>query len=92
MRQDPITKTTYFKAYVALLALLALTVGAVYVNLGSANMLITMAIAVTKALVVVFFFMHVRYSARLIWIYAVLGVIWIATLIGGTLADVVTRR
>lgn len=91
MAQDPITKSTYIKVYLALLALLVSTVAAVYINMGPFNILVTMAIAVTKALLVLLFFMHVRYSPRLIWIYAALGVIWLTYLIGGTLADVLTR-
>jgi len=82
---------TYLNVYIGLLALLAATVGAVYVNLGPWNIVITMAIACTKAFLVVTFFMHLRANARAVWIYASLGVIWISFLIGGTLADVLTR-
>jgi cytochrome c oxidase subunit IV len=91
MTNDPITKATYVKVYLTLLALLAATVAAVYINMGPLNILVTMAIAITKALLVMLFFMHVRYSPRLIWIYAAVGVIWLTFLIGGTLADIVTR-
>ena len=92
MAHDPITKVTYVKVYLALMALLAATVAnAVYVNLGPFNILITLAIAVIKALLVVIFFMHARYSSRLIWVYATLAVLWIGQLIGGTLLDVITR-
>jgi cytochrome c oxidase subunit 4 len=52
---------------------------------------VTMAIAITKALLVIIFFMHARYSPRLIWIYSSLAVLWIGQLIGGVLADVMTR-
>ena len=83
---------TYLKVYFGLLALLAATVAAIYVNLGSFNIVLTMAIAGVKALLVVFFFMHLRLQARVIWVYAALGVIWITFLMGGTLADVLTRR
>ncbi len=85
-------KAAYITVYMTLMALLALTVGAVYVNLGPFNILITLTIAVTKALLVVIFFMHARYCPRLIWIYAALGVIWVGQLMGGVLADISTRR
>jgi len=91
MEHEPMTKFAYFKIYLLLMALLALTVGAVYVNLGPWNSLVAMAIAIAKALLVFLFFMHARYSARLIWIYAALAVIWIAQLIAGVLADVTMR-
>ena len=83
---------TYLKVYVGLLALLATTVAAVYINLGPFNIVITLAIAFAKALLVMLFFMHVRSSPRLIWIYAALGVIWTSFLVGGTLSDILTRR
>ena len=91
MAHDPITKVTYLKVYAALMALLAATVAAIYVNLGAFNILITMVIAFTKALLVMLFFMHLRYSPRVIWIYAALGVLFISCLMGGTLADVLAR-
>ncbi len=91
MAHDPITPTTYIKVYIALMALLAATVAAIYINLGHWNILLTMAIAITKALLVIVFFMHARYSPRLIWIYAALAVLWIGQLIGGVLADITTR-
>ena len=91
MAHDPITKFTYLKVYAALMVLLAATVAATYIHLGPLNVLVTMAIAITKALLVIVFFMHARYSARLIWIYAALAVIWIGQLIGGVLTDIVTR-
>ena len=85
-------KATYLKTYLALLALLAATVGAVYINLGPFNIVITMTIAFLKAALVVVFFMHLRASSRAAWIYAALGVIWSSFLVGGTLADILTRR
>ena len=91
MATNPSPIKTYLATYAALLALLAATVAAVYVNLGPLNIVVTMAIAFTKAFLVLLFFMHVRTNARIIWIYAALGVIWIGFLIAGTLADVLTR-
>jgi cytochrome c oxidase subunit 4 len=82
---------TYLKVYVGLLALLAATVAAIYINLGPFNIVLTMAIAMAKAFLVVTFFMHIRANARVIWIYAMLGIIWISFLVGGTLTDVLTR-
>jgi len=40
---------------------------------------------------VVLFFMHVRYSTRLTRLVVVGGFMWLALLIGFTMADVVTR-
>lgn len=48
--------------FVALLALTALTVAAVTVDLGAMNIWIAMAIATIKALLVALFFMHLKYD------------------------------
>jgi cytochrome c oxidase subunit 4 len=76
----------------ALLALLALTAGMAFINLGPFSPFVALTIAVAKALLVATFFMELRYSRHLLWVIAVAGVFWLLLLIGGTLADVVTRR
>ena len=40
---------------------------------------------------VMLFFMHLRYSSRLTWVFAGAGVIWLAHLLIFTLADYLTR-
>jgi len=92
MTHVPMSKLDYIKIYAALLGLLALTVGAAFIHLGSLNMVITLGIAITKALLVVVFFMHARFSEKLTWLYATLGVLWSLLLIGGVLMDIVTRN
>src|SRR5512140_163 len=83
----------YAKVLVALLALMALTIAASFVDfthlhpfgatidplLASLfNNVIAMTIAVMKATLVVMFFMHVRFSTRLVKIYAVSGFAWLS--------------
>jgi cytochrome c oxidase subunit 4 len=81
----------YLKTYAALLALLAATVGAYFINLGAFNAAAALIIALAKAALVLVFFMHIRAASRAAWLYAVLGLLWISFLVGGTLADVLTR-
>ena len=52
---------------------------------------IAIAIALLKMLLILLFFMHVRYSNRLTWIFAGAGFVWLAILIGLTLNDYRTR-
>jgi cytochrome c oxidase subunit 4 len=52
---------------------------------------VAITIAITKALLVMLYFMHVRYSGRLIWIFAGAGVFWFLILIVLTLADYLSR-
>ncbi|SRR6266511_6178057 len=77
--------------FVALLALLGLTVLAAQFNLGLISLVIALTIAFCKALLIIMYFMHVRYSSRLAWVMAGAGFVWLAVLIGLTLTDYITR-
>ena len=50
-----------------------------------------MGIAVTKATLVVLFFMHVRYSSRLTWVIVVSGFFWLGIMFLFTLSDYVEQ-
>ena len=83
---------TYIKVWAALLGLLALTVGAAYVPLGPFNTITAMSIAVTKAVIIALYFMHLRYSPRLTWVFAGAGFFWLLLLFTLALSDYATRR
>jgi hypothetical protein len=55
------------------------------------NTIVALGIAVLKASLVVLFFMHVKYSSRLIQLMVAAAFLWLALLISGTLSDYVTR-
>ena len=82
---------TNYAIFAALMGLLALTVGIAYINLGPLNLPISMLIAAVKAALIVLFFMHVRYSHRLTWVFAGASLLWLAILLGITLIDFHTR-
>ena len=73
------------------MALLAATVGAAYLNLGVFNPITAVSIAIAKALLVILFFMHVRYSDNVTRLYVAAGFFWLAILLGLTLSDYLTR-
>lgn len=75
----------------ALLALLLLTVGAAYVNLGSFNIAAAMLIALMKASLIMLFFMHVRQAGPLLRLFVFMGFFWLALLITLSLSDFLTR-
>jgi cytochrome c oxidase subunit 4 len=52
---------------------------------------VALVIAACKATLVILFFMHVRYGKKLIWLAVASGLMWLALLIGLTLADFVSR-
>jgi len=86
-----VSPKVYGAILVALLVGTALTVWASYVDLGVLNPIIALAIACTKATLVVLFFMHVKYSSKLTKLTVFCGVFLFLTLIGMTLADYVSR-
>lgn len=97
MSQHIVTPKTYLLIFGALMVGTVLTVAAAYVDLGqytgipALNDIVMLAIAVTKAVLVVLFFMHVKYSGRLTALTAVSGVLFFLILIAFVLADYVTR-
>jgi cytochrome c oxidase subunit IV len=81
----------YVGIFLALLALTALTVWVSGHDYGAWNTPFALGIAALKATLVLLYFMHVRYSSRLIWITAAAGLLWLAILIAFTLADFASR-
>ncbi len=82
---------TYLLVGGTLLALLGLTIAAATIDLGPFNTVIAITIAVCKALLVILFFMNVRHSARITWVYVLIGFFWLVLLFGLTLGDYITR-
>ncbi len=56
-----------------------------------ANTLVALLIAFTKMAFVMLFFMHVRWSPRLIWLSAVGSFFWLAIMFAYTMQDYLTR-
>jgi cytochrome c oxidase subunit 4 len=81
----------YFMIFGALLAMTALTIQVAFVDLGHFNIYAAMTIAVIKALLVVLFFMHLRYSSNLTKLFVSAGILWFAILIALTISDYFTR-
>jgi cytochrome c oxidase subunit IV len=95
---------TYLGIFVALLVLTALTTGAAFVDFGDIhtgmrfinviplNTVVALAIAVVKMLLVILFFMHVKYSSGLTKVVVMSGFLFLAILVSFTLADELTRN
>ena len=81
----------YLTVFACLLGLLVITVVASYVPLGRLNIVLALVIAIAKTFLVMLFFMHVRYSGRLIWIYVGVGFFWMGILLTLTMSDFLTR-
>lgn len=81
----------YLLVYAGLLVLTALTVLVSFVHLGVLNAAAAVVIAVVKALLVALFFMHVRWSTRLVGVCVVTGLFFVVHMMGGTLQDYFSR-
>ena len=81
----------YLAVFAALLVLTATTVAVAFVDLGPLNTPAALVIAVVKALLVIVYFMHLRWSPRLTWLVAGAAFLWLALLVGGLLVDYLSR-
>jgi cytochrome c oxidase subunit 4 len=92
MSEHIVSLKVYVTIFLALLAGTALTVVAGLQDFpGQLNVIIALTIAVLKATLVVLYFMHVRYSSRLIWVVFASALFWLAILFAFTFSDYWTR-
>ena len=84
-------KTTYYAIFGALMVLTAITVTIAFINLGSLNFPVALAIAILKATLVILFFMHVKYSSRLTKLICGTAFFFLMVLFGLTLSDYLSR-
>jgi cytochrome c oxidase subunit IV len=82
---------TYALVFVSLLILTLVTTELAYIDFGPLSVVIALAIAVSKMLLVALFFMHVRHSTRLTKLVVLGGLLWLAILLMLTLNDYVSR-
>jgi cytochrome c oxidase subunit 4 len=87
MSQHVVSPKVYLAVFLALLAGTYLTVEAAGHDFGAYNTVIALAIAITKATLVILFFMHVKYSPRLTRLVIACALLWLVLLIVGTLSD-----
>src|SRR5215207_5433864 len=92
MSEHVVSKRLYYAIFGALMILTILTVVVARIDLGHGlNDVVALTIAVAKALLVVLYFMHVRYSSRLTWVFVGAGFFWLAIMIVLTLTDYFSR-
>jgi len=74
-----------------LLVLTAVTCGVSYIDLGVFNAVVALAIACTKMMLVVLFFMHIKYSNKLTKLTVISGLFVFLALVGMTMSDYISR-
>ena len=92
MSEHIVPVRVYITIFAVLLVGTALTVWAAFKDFPwQLNTIVAMTIAITKATFVVLYFMHVRYSSRLIWVIVASALFWMAILFAFTFSDYLTR-
>jgi cytochrome c oxidase subunit IV len=84
-------KSLYVKVFLALMVGTAITVAVTYVDLGFLNLTVALVIACTKAMLVILYFMHMKYSPKLIKVTFGAGFFFFLIMIIITLSDYLTR-
>jgi len=81
----------YFAIFAALMVLTVITVVVAFIDFGAMSDVIAMAIAGTKAALVILYFMHVRYSEGLVGLSVVGAIAFLAIFVFFTMSDYMTR-
>jgi cytochrome c oxidase subunit 4 len=91
MSEHVIGVRTFFLVWIGLMIGTIVTVLVAQYNLGPFSAVVALTIATAKALLVVLFFMEVRYSSRMTIIAVISGVFWLGILLVLTLSDYISR-
>ena len=91
MSEHVVSPKVYVVILLALLLGTYLTVTAALRDFGPWNIVIALAIATTKATLVVLYFMHARYSPKRTQLVIVCSAFWLAILLALTASDYMTR-
>ena len=81
----------YYAVFGALMIGTIITVAVAYVDLGFFNTAVALGIAVTKATLVVLYFMHVRWASRLTWLVIAASVFWLFLMFAIGMTDYLSR-
>jgi len=88
----------YARVLAVLMLLLVVTVAAACLDLDHIfhapywNMTVAVLIAITKAVLIILFFMHVKYSSRIVWAFASAAFVWLGIMMTLSLSDYTTRN
>ena len=92
MSEHIVHPRVYIAIFLALMLGTGLTVMAAFRDFpGPLNAIVALTIAVVKATLVVLYFMHVRYSPKLIRLVIAAALFWMALLFALTISDYSTR-
>lgn len=81
----------YFAVFITLLVMTGVTTGVAYIDLGAFNPVMALAIATFKAVLVILFFMHVKYSSKLTWLVVSAAFFFLGIMLTLTMSDYLSR-
>ena len=82
---------TFVLVWVALLGLTAITMWVWSARLGTTSLLVPLGIATAKGVLVLWFFMHLKYERMLVRVMLLFPILTLAVIIGLTFLDVLYR-
>jgi cytochrome c oxidase subunit IV len=91
MSEHVVSTKVYISIFVALLVLTGITVLVANIDLGRLNDFVALTIAIIKAVLVIFFFMHLKYSPKVMWVVIAASFFWLTLMIVLTMSDYLTR-
>ncbi|MEJ7639285.1 MAG: cytochrome C oxidase subunit IV family protein [Singulisphaera sp.] len=89
--QHALSVRDYLLIFAVLTALLVATIGVSFLPLGRLSLPVALAIAGCKAALIAFYFMHLRSSNRLTWVFSGAALLWFGILVTLTLSDYLSR-
>lgn len=81
----------YLTVFASLMILLIITVAVAFVPLGYFNLPVAMLIAVIKGIIIVMYFMEVKYGSKLLWVFVSSSFLFLVIFMVLTMNDYATR-
>ena len=92
MSEHIVSTKLYYAIWIALLVLTGITAGVAFIDLGPFNTVVALVIATLKAVLVLLFFMHLKYaSEKMTSVVVISAIFWLLLLLALSLADYSTR-
>ncbi len=92
MKAHAAATRSYFVIFAVLIACTILTTGVSFLNLGRLSTIVALTIALFKASLVLLYFMHLRASSRMVWVFAIAGLFWLGIMFTLSFSDYLTRK
>lgn len=83
-----VPRPVYLKVFISLLVLTVITVIVAGIDISPGwNITMALFVATIKALLVMLFFMHLKYENKITWVYVIFPIVLVAIMVGGVYSD-----